>query len=191
MILQYREIMRHSFLVKLILLTALPLAGAQVSKAPAPDDRASATPTTALEVASTVEVAPISEPFLTLPVLCSADHTIFVRMASMEGISGLVSISNDGKNVMRFQSDKINDISNPKTRTFFVTQSSVYILTTGSIPQESTLQIKKPNGEIEQQRRATIQQFVARFGRDGSYRGAVSLDLNFTPYQVGVFPSGD
>jgi hypothetical protein len=112
-------------------------------------------------------------------------------MAGTEGISGLVSISSDGKNVIHFQSNKINDISNPKTRTFFVTESDVYILTTGSIPQENTLQIKKPNGEIEQQRLSTIQQFVARFGRDGSYRGSVRLDLDFTPYQVGVFPGGD
>ncbi len=183
--------MRQSLLVTLILLRALSLSVAQELKAPAPEDSVSTAPVTALEMASSVEVASISEPFLSLPTLCSADHTIFVRMAGTEGISGLVSISNDGKNVIRFQSNKINDISNPKTRTFFVTESDVYILTTGSIPQENTLQIKKPNGEIEQQRLSTIQQFVARFGRDGSYRGAVRLDLDFTPLQVGVFPSGD
>lgn len=183
--------MRHSFLATLILFTALSFSVAQELKAPAPDDSASVAPTTALEVASSVEVGSISEPFLSLPTLCSADHTIFVRVAGTEGISGLVSISNDGKNVIRFQSNKINDISNPKTRTFFVTESDVYILTTGSIPQESTLKIIKPNGEIEQQRLSTIQQFVARFGRDGSYRGSVRLDLDFTPYQVGVFPGGD
>lgn len=183
--------MRHLFLVTLILLTALSLSAAQELKAPLSDNSVSTAPTVALEMASSVEVGSISEPFLSLPVLCSADHTIFVRMAGTEGISGLVSISNDGKNVIHFQSSKINDISNPKTRNFFVTKSDVYILTTGSIPQENTLKIIKPNGEIEQQRLSTIQQFVARFGRDGSYRGSVRLDLDFTPYQVGVFPSGD
>jgi hypothetical protein len=183
--------LRHSLLVTLILLTALSFSAAQELQVPAPDNSASTVPTTALEMASSVEVASISEPFLSLPVLCGPDHTIFVRMAGTESISGLVSISNDGKNVIRFQSNKINDISNPKTRTFFVTESDVYILTTGSIPQENALQIKKPNGEIEQQRLSAIQQFVARFGRDGSYRRSVRLDLDFTPYQVGVFPSGD
>jgi hypothetical protein len=183
--------MRHSLSATLILLTVLSLAAAQELKAPAPDNSVSTAPTTALEVASTVEVGSISEPFLSLPVVCSADHTIFVRMAGTEGISGLVSISNDGKNVIHFQSNKINDISNPKTRTFFVTESEVYILTTGSTPQEKSLQIKKPNGEIEQQGLNTIQQFVARFGRDGSYLGSVRLDLDFMPYQVGVFPGGD
>src|SRR5215472_69510 len=179
------------FLVTLILLTTLSFAGAQESKVPAPGDTGAAAPTAALEMASTVEVASIPEPFLSLPVVCSADHTIFVRMATVEGISNLASISNDGKSVIRFQNDKINDVSNPKTKSFFVTESDVYILTTGSIPQENTLQLKQPNGEIEHQRLSTIQHFVARFGRDGSYRGSVRLDLDFTPYQVGVFPGGD
>ncbi|HEU4414218.1 MAG TPA: hypothetical protein VFT65_05495 [Candidatus Angelobacter sp.] len=147
--------------------------------------------TSALEVVSTVEVAAPCDPFLTLPVRCASDRTIFVRMADTSGISDLVSISSDGTNVIRFSSNKINDVLNPKTCAFFVSQSDVYMLASGSTPQEHSLRVKKPNGDSEEQRMAAIQEFIVRFGRDGSYRGAVRLDLPFTPYQVGVFPGGD
>jgi hypothetical protein len=144
-----------------------------------------------LERESTVDVPFIAQPFLTVPIVCGADGKIFVRAATTGGVADLTGISSDGKSVTSFNAGKMDDIVNPSPTTFFIGDSDVYILVRGSKSDGSTLVLRRPDGSTERQQASSSQQFIAHFKDDGTYLGAVSLDLPFRPLQLGVFRDGD
>jgi hypothetical protein len=144
-----------------------------------------------LEINSKVEVAGVSEPFLTLPVLCSSDDTIFVRMANTTGVNDLVGISSDGKSITQFSASKISDINSPTILKFFVTDQDVYLLAAGSVPEGKTVEVRRPDGEMEKRKAYAEKKFISHFKHDGTYVAAVFLDIPFAPLQIGAFPNGD
>jgi len=155
----------------------------------APDGATDALPTTYLKIASATPIAGISEPFLTT-ALCAPDKAIIVRLASMSGLRDLVSISNDGQTVVRFSPFRISDVDNPSFNYYFATKSDVYILTRSSIPQNGTVKLRTPTGEIVTQPKVLARDYIVQFQRDGTYVKSIPLDLTFYPRQIGVFPSG-
>jgi hypothetical protein len=144
------------------------------------------TTTVPLSIESRVEV-PLSEPFLTLPVLCGPEGRIFVRMATASGVADLVAISHDGKSITPFNSFKLTDITNPVVKKFFVNDSDVYELVLGSITGNDVVELKQPGGEIQKQRKQTGSLFIARFKHDGTYIGAIGLEMPFSVQQIGAF----
>ena len=69
--------------------------------------------------------------------------------------------------------------------------ADVYILTPGHIPLGYETKWRTPTGEVEHHQASTNRTFVAHFQRDGSYAGAVLLDVPFKPLHLGVFADGD
>jgi hypothetical protein len=165
-----------------------PKASGSSASQSQPTPRVAYTP---LEVGSKVEVLGVSEPFLALPVLCSADNMVFVRMATTAGVSDLVGISSDGKNVIRFSTSKISDVTNPTVLKFFVTDSDVYLLMTGAVREGKIVEMRRPDGTVEKLQSATENYFIAHFQHDGSYISSVPLDVPFIPLQFGVFTNGN
>lgn len=142
----------------------------------------------------------ISVPFatgigLSTPIMCNSDGYIFLRGAIGAGFaSEPIGISKDGQFVTRYGRDKMNDISNPLLISFFPTDAAVYVLTLGQEnPRDRSTKVQKPDGttETRQVRQYSVKKFyIARFGLDGNYIGAIRLDLPFEPMQIGVFPNG-
>jgi hypothetical protein len=145
-----------------------------------------------LEEASSALVSSVPAESIAMPVLCDADGNILLRLAMPDtGVEDPVSVSGDGKTVTRFGKEKINDIPRPLPLSMFLSGSEVYILTRGSISLNSDVKWRKPNGEVETDPASKSTSFVARFRRDGTYVGAVPLDLSFKPLHLGVFENGD
>jgi len=144
-----------------------------------------------LEMDSTVDVPSISNPFLAAPIMCGADGEIFFRTASSTAVADLIAVSRDGKKIISFSRNKINDILNPSPITFFTRGSEIYILVRGSTREGKTLTLRRPDGSTENQEVSSSREFIARFKADGTYLGAVALEMPFRPFQIGVFPSGD
>lgn len=179
-----------------LLLSFLPLAAA-AQDSPEAGQPSRHVPLIRLEDASSREVPFATQDALTTPILCAADGTSFVQLVRVNpqsaspGMSDILSISTNGNQVVQFNSGKINDINEPYIRNFAVGDSDLYVLVRGSIPENKILKFKKPNGEIFEQQAARPVDYIAHFKKDGSYRGAIRLDIPFDPLQVGVFPDGD
>jgi hypothetical protein len=141
---------------------------------------------------STVEVPSLSAESIGAPLMCDPDGGILFRLATPEaGPEDPVSVSKDGKTVVRFGRDKVNDIPRPALHSAFLAGSSVYIITRGSAPLGYETKWHTPTGEVSEQPASKSGTFIAHFERNGNYAGAVSLDLPFRPLQLGVFENGD
>src|SRR6266700_17912 len=148
---------------------------------------------TTLRVESTVDVPFVANPFIAAPVRCGPDGAIFFRTASSSAVGNLIAISHDGKLIGSFEVGKITDLINPSPITFFVTGSDVYMLVRSSGSESKAVTVRRPDGSTENQQMPSSlpRQFIARFKSDGTYRGAVLLDIPLTPWQIGAFTNGD
>lgn len=147
-------------------------------------------PLTPLEIVSSTEVAFIAEPNIALPLLCAGGNRIFMRMASFGALADLMSISSDGRNIIRFERARINDIPQSVPAAFFATDSDVYLLTKGLIPTGEGLKLRDPTGQVIEKPKTVSRNFIAHFKSDASYVGAIPLDVHFAPLQLGAFPDG-
>jgi hypothetical protein len=126
------------------------------------------------------------------PLRCDPSGGILFRLAMPDtGVEDPVSVSRDGKTVTRFGKEKINDIPRPSLLSTFLVASDVYILTSGSVPLGYEAKWRTSKGEVGSQQATKKSTFVAHFQRDGTYAGAVRLDLPFQPLHLGVFADGD
>ena len=145
-----------------------------------------------LNKASTVEIPSLPAESIGAPLLCAPDGSILFRLATPEaGVEDPVSVSKDGKTVVRFGREKINDIPRPLLLSVFLLGSNVYVLTRGSIPLGYEGKWRTPTGEVVSQPASKAGTFVAHFEENGNYAGAVPLDLSFKPQRLGVFENGD
>jgi hypothetical protein len=145
-----------------------------------------------LATVSVVEIPSLPVESIAAPVLCLPDGGVLLRLAMPgTGLEDPVSISEDGKTVVRFDRNKINDISRPTIRGLFPKGTDVYVLVMGSTPLGYEMRLRKPNDEVVSEPASKASFFVGRFRRDGTYAGSVPLELPFKPLQFGVFDDGD
>lgn len=177
--------------------TLLPLFLATCSLAQSGPQHPRKTSVITLEEVSLNEVATVEIPSLPAesigaPLLCDPDSGIVFRLVTPEaGAEDPVSVSKDGKTVIRFSRDKVNDISRPTLHSVFLLGSGVYILTRGSVPLGYETKWRTPTGEVVNQPASKTGTFVAHFEGNGNYAGSVRLDIPFKPLQLGVFGNGD
>jgi hypothetical protein len=141
---------------------------------------------------SSVPIPSLPAEGVAAPLLCDAQGRILFRLATPEaGIENPVSVSSDGRTVVRFAKEKINDVPRPVLLSAFLAGSDVYILTSGSTPLGYTMELRKPNGEVTGQQASKGGMFIVHFRPDGDYAGGVRLDLPLRPTRFGVFENGD
>jgi hypothetical protein len=144
-----------------------------------------------LNEVSTVQVPSLPAESIGAPLFCDPDGRILFRLARPDtGVGDPVSVSKDGKTVVRFGKEKIYDIPRPVLLNEFLVGSDVYILASGSTPLGYETKWRKPNGEVVSQPATKSSTFVAHFEGDGRYAGAVRLDVPFRPSELGVFGDG-
>jgi hypothetical protein len=145
-----------------------------------------------LSETSMVQVPSLPAESIAAPVLCDPDGRILFRLAMPDtGLEDPVSVSRDGKTVVRFGREKITDIPQPILLDVFLRGSEVYILARGSVPLGYETKWRKPDGEVVSQKASRNSTFVAHFERDGRYASAVPLDVPFSPQHFGAFENGD
>jgi hypothetical protein len=185
-------IIRSNLTALLFILCALACFFAQ--SAPQHRTQSSASPPdkVALAEVSTVRVPSLPAESIVNPALCEPDGAILLRLAMPDtGVEDPVLVSSDGKTVIRFGREKINDVPQPTPLSIFMGGSDVYILTRGSVPSGDETKWRTPSGEVQTQQATKNSTFVAHFERNGTYEGAVRLDLPFKPLHLGVFDNGD
>lgn len=147
-----------------------------------------------LEPANSIIVESAIAPGVVTPFVCASDR-VFLRMASQAGVSDIFSVTLDGKNLTRYATERIYEVTNPSERRFFVSGSTVYVLVMStSNPRPRTLRVPMPDGSVQEQHTSspTVRKFaIARFGLDGAYHHTVELDIPFLARQFAVFKSGD
>lgn len=145
-----------------------------------------------LATVSVVEIPSLPVESIAAPVLCQSDGGVLLRLAMPDtGVEDPVSISEDGKTVVRFDRNKINDILRPNILGLFPKGTDLYVLVVGGTPLGYDIKLRKPNGEVVSQPASKTSFFVGHFRRDGTYTGSVPLDLPFKSLQFGVFDNGD
>ena len=120
---------------------------------------------------------------------CDLDGAPYVKVAAADGweILGFTS-----KGVVTFAKSQMTDIPQPSIENFFV-GPSVYVLATGieNARQEEVVYTDEEGKPLKLlQTKGEPRDYIARFDRDGSYRGALKLDSDFHPLQVAAFDSG-
>lgn len=141
---------------------------------------------------SSVDVPSLPAESIGAALLCDAGGRIVFRLATPEnGIEDPVSVSSDGKQVIHFAAEKINDIPRPVILSVSLARSDVYVLVRGHTLLGYEQKLRTPAGKVIEQEAAKAVMFIAHFERDGNYAGAVRLDVPFKPSQLGVFENGD
>ncbi len=92
------------------------------------------------------------------------------------------------KGAVTFTASKITDIPSPHMQKAFVAPSAFLALTLGRESEKQEGQESNPIKEFMAKGEMRI--YVARFNLDGSYRGALRLDLKILPMQFAAFESG-
>ena len=96
------------------------------------------------------------------------------------------------KGVVAFATNQMTGVPEPKVVNFF-TGLSLYVLVTGIENARNEEVVDRDEQGRETKRLETkgeLRDYIARFDRDGSYRGSMKLDSNFHPVQLAAFDSG-
>jgi hypothetical protein len=145
-----------------------------------------------LDEVSAVEVPSLPAESIGAPLLCDPAGRVILRMATPEsGVEDPVSVSKDGRTVVRFGREKISDVPSPVLISIFVNGSDVYVLTGGTTPLGHQDKMVTRKGDVIVSEATRSSKYIAHFERDGTYAGAVPLDLPFKPARLGVFENGD
>lgn len=109
---------------------------------------------------------------------------------AVEGENDAEFVGLTSKGVVTFPAKKITDIPSPHMETAFVTPSGLLALTFGKEPGKEEGD-EQGNPIKDFMAKGEMRVYVARFDLDGSYKGALKLDLKFLPMQIAAFESGN
>ncbi len=122
---------------------------------------------------------------------CNGNGSIYV----VRGGSGLVALSPKG--IIPFLSDKLTDVPHPRT-TFLgmnpsLSASGISFLVTGT--DDAKVETRNWTDEqgtnhVDHDLSNAILHFLVHFDADGTYKGAIKLDLPFLVYKFAAFDSG-
>ena len=96
------------------------------------------------------------------------------------------------KGIVTFETSKITDIGEPKWVADFASDSDLDMLIEGDTRTvQRTRKTDDGADEVYWETTGKPRYYIARFDADGSYEGALKLDLPFRPAQLSVFSSGN
>ena len=98
----------------------------------------------------------------------------------------------DSKGMVTFETGKITDIVEPKWIADFVSDSELYMLIEGDTRTEQhTKKMEDGKNGVYWDTKGEPRYYIAQFDSDGSYKGALKLDLPFRPTRLSGFSSGN
>jgi hypothetical protein len=120
---------------------------------------------------------------------CNGDGNLYVwKWPPGQGLAGFTP-----KGIVSFASDKMSDIPTPIAAREFISQSGVYLGVEGTEnPKQETEILEDQEGRKLELHRTTGEKhsYIARFDKDGTYKGGIKLDLPFYAYTLAAFASG-
>jgi hypothetical protein len=122
---------------------------------------------------------------------CDADGNPYVqvdRIIPPRSVQ-ILKFSPDG--IVTFETSKITDIVEPKWVSDFVSDSKLYMLVEGDTRTEQrTKKTEDGQDATYWETKGEPRYYLAQFDPDGSYKGALKLDLPFRPSKLSGFKSG-
>lgn len=133
----------------------------------------------------------LPDDMLVISTQCDTDGNPYVWTL---GPSGRQILGFTPKGVITFATNQMTDIPEPSAGDFFVAESALYVLVSGidNARKEEVIYKDEAGKETKQlETKGESRDYIARFDRDGAYRGALKLDFNFRPMQLSAFESGN
>jgi hypothetical protein len=122
---------------------------------------------------------------------CDAGGNPYVRVSRIVPPSSVEVLKFDPKGIVTFETSKIGDIVEPKWVADFVSDSELYMLIEGDTRTEQhTKKLEGGEDEVYWDKKGEARYYIARFDPDGSYKGALKLDLPFRPRHLSGFRFG-
>lgn len=122
---------------------------------------------------------------------CDASGNPYVRVRRSVPPNDTEVLKFDPNGIVTFETSKISDIVEPKWVADFISDSKLYILLQGDTRTEQRT-TKSDDGKnvVDWVTKGEPRYYIAQFGPDGSYKGALKLDLPFRPMHLSGFRSG-
>ena len=157
------------------------------------------TPQVVLDIESPIHVANLYAAILSTPAVCGPNGRLYanvflVRPTAPEGATlsqTIIGVDRNGNSDLTIAPEQITDVKDPHIISFFVAEDALYLLVRG--PKDSSVGPSEPHkGDLESlfQKSDSEREFIARFGLDGTYRGAIHIDVPVSGLQIGVFRTG-
>jgi len=123
---------------------------------------------------------------------CDASGNPYVRVDRIIPPSSTEVLKFDPTGMVTFETSKISDIVEPKWIADFVLDSKLYILVEGDTrTQQQTRELEDGKNAVYWNVKGDPRYYIAHFDPDGSYKGALKLDLPFRPTRLSGFTSGN
>jgi len=121
---------------------------------------------------------------------CDSNGAPYVRVFKL--LPHDISILRLGpKEIVTFSASKISDVTDPTAVDDFVSDSRLYMLVEGDAPKEKVVKrLEDGSQETYWETKGELRSYIARFDSDGSYKGALKLDLPFHATRLSGFESG-
>ena len=123
---------------------------------------------------------------------CDDRGNPYVQVHRHSLLNGDEVLKFDEKGIVTFETNKISDLVEPKWMADFASDSELYMLIEGNTHWEQRSE-KSDDGQEGVYWKITGEPryYITRFDADGSYKGALKLDLPFRPEQFSGFASGN
>ncbi len=123
---------------------------------------------------------------------CDASGNPYVRVDRIMPPGSTEVLKFEQNGIVTFETSKISDIVEPRWIADFASDSRLYILVDGdSRTEQHTKKTEDGKNEVYWDTKGEPRYYIAQFDPDGSYKGALKLDLPFRPTRLSGFTSGN
>jgi len=176
-------------LIKPLIFAALAVSAAAPSGVPTAMAEESLPLVIKLKASSTF--LPYRDNLPAIPKQCDSDGNPYVWLF---GNNGMEIVGFTDSKLITLARWQVTDIPDPQFANFTIDSGSVYVLVNAleNAKEEKVPYTDERTGKEAAWTRKTGErlQYIARFDRDGQYRGSTKLDHQLRVMQLGVFPSG-
>jgi hypothetical protein len=123
---------------------------------------------------------------------CDSHGNPYVMVTRILPPNSIQVLKFDPDGLITFETSKITDVVEPKWVSDFISDSQLYMLVEGDTRTEQrTTKTDDGKDRVDWVKTGEPKYYIAQFDSDGSYKGAMKLDLPFVPKKLSGFKSGN
>ena len=123
---------------------------------------------------------------------CDSHGNPYVQVNRILPPNSVQVLKFDPDGLVTFETNKITDVVEPKWVSDFISDSELYLLVEGDTrTEQKTKKTDDGKDEVYWDKTGEPKYYIAQFDSDGSYKGAIKLDLPFVPKKLSGFKSGN
>jgi hypothetical protein len=123
---------------------------------------------------------------------CDSHGNPYVQVNRIVPPGNIQVLKFDPDGLITFETSKITDVVEPKWISDFISDSALYMLIEGDTRTEQrTTKTDDGKDRVDWVKTGEPKYYIAQFDSDGSYKGAMKLDLPFVPKKLSGFKSGN